>query len=163
MKNLAIAVLAMAIAVPAAAGKMKVSIPLELKTDIVGVRDLHNGDWLTGIEMDILWLRQEGKTKPTAYLAANNLFNLDHAGRGSFGLALGANTGKAGETFARLAENLLPNLAPSLGWLASASNWLTLEIAGGYRPWGTPENESRWVYGFGGKVRIPLEKLWSKK
>lgn len=137
-------------------GNLSVGLPDTIKTDVVGARDLGNGQWLTGIEADVLWLRRKNQSRPIAYLAMNNLYNADEKGKGSVGFALGAHTGTAGEVIVKTARMLLPAQAARLEWLGKVTDWVSVEFSGGYRVFGTPAGMSAWVYGAGGKVRIPL-------
>jgi hypothetical protein len=118
----------------------------------VGVRDLRAGEWMSGYAHDLAVLSH--KDYDLAYLGAEHLFNADEAGKGSLGLSLGVNTGKLG---AYIEKALGKPAAP--GWIGKLSDFVSVEIAGGYRIFGTPANRSPWVYGFGGKVRIPLGGL----
>lgn len=140
----------------AVSGSLSIGLPDMLKTDLVGARDLGNGQWLTGIEADVLWLRRKNQTRPIAYLAMNNLYNADEKGRGSVGFAIGANTGTAGEVLVKTARVILPEQAGRLEWLGKVADFVTVEYSGGYRVFGTPADLSPWVHGIGGKVRIPL-------
>jgi len=137
-----------------------VGLPLVLRTDAVGARDLQRGQWLSGVGVDMLWLHREDEKQPIFYLSGQHLYNASEQGKGSLGAAFGVNTGKAGEVVQRGAELLLPDQAHRLKWLTALSNWVSVEASGGYRVFGTPQGQSPWVYAVGGKVRIPLERLW---
>ncbi len=162
MKTIVLITMLMA-AVPASAANYYLSLPSAFKTDVAGVRDFQNGQWLSGYEIDAVWLRRSGDPKPIAYLAGNQLFNANEKGKGSLGLSLGLTTGKVAELIEGAAEILMPSHAHRFAWMKKASNWVTIEVAGGYRLFGAQDELSPWVWGLGGKVRVPIEKLWSWK
>lgn len=168
MRALVIAAALALLSGPAFAG-YGVTMPDTLKTDLVGVRDLQAGQWLGGLEVDLLWFRKYKKVgglrdyeKPIFYLAGQHIYNANEKAKGSVGLALGVNTGKASELIREGLDRLAPRLAPRFEWLTKLTDFVTIEYAGGYRVFGAQEGRSRWVHGVGGKLRIPIEKLWSR-
>lgn len=162
--------LCMGTAQPADAGLMqiikdkvneyKVGLPLKLRYDWVGARDLKNGEWLAGHSLDVLWLYKKSEGEPIIYLSANNLFNADHKGKGAFGVALGIETGGMGKTITKAAETFTPKLAPRLKWIESLSKYVTAEVGGGHKTWGVPGDQSKWYWTVGGKLKIPVKEFW---
>lgn len=162
MKNwkIGIGVLALAFMTSEAnAWNYKLDLPKEINAHVVGARDLHNGAWMTGTSVEVLWFMRKDEDIPIAYLALNNLYDLNDATKGSFGGTIGFNVGKAGEVINRITVVILPDQSHRLNWLKTISNWASVEVGGGYRLFG-PEPSSRWYYSIGGKVRVPIEKLW---
>lgn len=168
MKRLATAVtLVLALASTAcAAGQLNLgngfSVGFSTSMDVegVGARDLQNGQWLSGVSKELI-PAFKGETK-LAYIAAEQLFDLDDAGKGMFGLALGIPTGAVTQGLQSLLEKITPR-AKLPQWVRSISNWTSLEVGGGYRFYGRPDNVTPWTYTVGGRVKVPLGDLWSKK
>lgn len=138
----------------------KLDLPKEVSPYAVGARDLHNGAWMTGTSIEVLWFMRKDEDVAIVYLAVNHLYELADKAKGSLGMTIGVNTGKAGDVIAKVAPILLPAQSKRLKWLKTVSNWASLEMGGGYRAFGPAPSGSRWYYSFGGKVRVPIEKLW---
>ena len=141
----------------------RVGLPDHFNGHFVGERDLTHGDWLTGVGVDVFWLKRVDEDHPIAYLLVKQMFDIDRAWTGSFGVSLGINTGKAGETLARIAGVVAPDQAKRLKWVRDAANWVSIEGGWGYRAAGIADGQRRDYWSIGGKVRVPIEKLWAKK
>ncbi len=141
----------------------RVGLPSHFNGHFVGERDLTHGDWLTGVGVDVFWLKRVDEDHPIAYLLLKQVFDIDRAWTGSFGVTLGINTGKAGETLARIAGVVAPDQTKRLKWVRDAANWVSIEGGYGYRMAGIADGQRRDYWSLGGKVKVPIEKLWSKK
>ena len=140
----------------------RVGLPSHFNGHLVGERDLTHGDWLTGVGVDVFWLKRVDEDHPIAYLLVKQMFDIDRAWTGSFGVALGINTGKAGETLARIAGVVAPDQTKRLKWVRDAANWVSIEGGWGYRAAGIADGQRRDYWSIGGKVRVPIEKLWTR-
>lgn len=137
-------------------GDFRLSVNTKLDLDTVGAFDFSNSQWMTGLGKDVLDLHK-GKNK-VAYLSAEQMFNLDEKGKGTFLLALGVMTG----TLARIGEDVVQVVVPDAKipkWLDVAGNFVSIEGGYGRRLFGVPQGQTPHVWTLGGKVKIPLEKL----
>ena len=81
--------------------------------------------------------------------------------KGSFGLGLGVNAGGLGEIITKQSEIILPDQLERLDWLKRLADFASIEVGGGYRVLGSLPGQSKWVWGVGGKLSIPLDKFWA--
>lgn len=140
-----------------------VSIDTGMDLNTVGAYDFNNGQWLSGFSKELFPVTKDGKK--IAYLAAEQLFNISEAGKGSFGMAFGVPTGPVTSLLQEWTVKLVPSskLPP---WVMTLSEWTSFEVGAGYRFFGSSPDTKPWVYTIGGQVRIPLDSirsLWSKK
>ena len=140
-------------------GDYAVSVSTKLDLDTVGAFDFNNRDWLTGVSKDLLILDRKGKR--FAYISGEQMFNLNEAGKGAFGLAFGIYTGSLAQYALDIAHHVVDD-AQLPKWASTVGNYLSIE--GGYsrRLFGTPEGKSANIMSVGGKVKIPIDKLWAK-
>ena len=140
-------------------GDFSVSVSTSIDLDTVGAYDFNNNDWLTGVSKDLLVVSR--KERRFMYLAGEQMFSLENDGKAAFGAALGIYTGSLAQYAVDIAHHFVDD-AKLPKWVATAGNYLSIE--GGYsrRFFGTPDGQSANILSIGGKVRIPLDKLWAK-
>lgn len=135
----------------------ELALPGKFEPAAVGVRDLKEGEWLSGFETDLVWFKRKDEDRPIGYFAPNWLFNAGQKWKGSVGGALGINSGKAGSYIANAVGLTAPAQARRFDWLLKFADFVSIEGALGYRIHEVPADRSRLIYGFGGKLRVPLK------
>jgi len=161
---LSIMLVAIATASSSAAGflaRYKLAIPPELIAEVKGHRDVTNSDYLAGYGVDLLWIKKRDENRPVVYLATNHLFNANEKMKGSLGASLGVSTGKAGETINKVFNMITPDHADRLKWIGNLSNFVSIEIGGGYRYLGAADGVKKLHWGYGGKLRIPVDEFFN--
>ncbi len=139
-------------------GDYSVSVSTWLSdTYVVGAYDFTNHRPLAGYGKEILHLRKNDKA--LLYLAGRHMFDASQNGRGQFGAALGANMGALGEKVADI-TGLVGDAVPLPAWINKVSNFVSLEVGGGYWPEPAP-NTKPWSWDVGGKVRIPVDSFFA--
>lgn len=165
MKRLALAALLALVAAPSFAGS-----PYQGVLDIgstnpaaIAVRELHDGMWLVGAQTQIWHLQNNASGNEVFHVSGFWVTRLEGQDT-AYGPSIGINIHEAGIAAINKLEILVPafqqigaNLPPFVGKLGAATS---LEILGGYRPT-TGADDHHWVYGFGAKVTIPMDMLYS--
>jgi len=169
IKFFAIAI-AFAAVIPAEAGtwgsvmkfvkKYQVTLPTGLHSELKGRRDVTNSDYLAGYGLDVVWLKRKDQKKPILYFSADHLFNASQKGRGSIGGSIGLGTGKAGQVVDKTLRTIAPKLADRMVWFGKLSNFISIEIGGGYNTGTMEAGQKRFHWGYGGKLKIPTEKFF---
>lgn len=164
-----IVMIAIAIATPVTAGgwakvkdfasRYEVRPPIEIEAELKGFRNMKAGQWLTGYGADFLAFKRRDEARPIVYLALNHLFNADEEGKGSLGLSLGMPTGKAGEMIDKVLYAVAPDQAKRFAWFGKLSNFVSFEAGFGYKFFGAAGPVDRFHYGYGGKLKIPVNKF----
>lgn len=123
--------------------------------EAIGVRDLNGGGWLAGASKQVLSIHRDGNEK----LCLNMFSAWDaNGGNPAYGPSLGIPLGRLGDKLNEIIVAIAPGLAQEFGWLHKIGNFASLDVYGGYRV--HPTGDSRpWVYGFGGKLKIPLNLI----
>lgn len=127
------------------------------------IRDLYDGLWLVGAQQQVWHLQNTQTNQEVIHVSgfwANRLEGQDTA----YGPSVGVNFGEGVQT-------ALGMLAPELQRLYQAlppiyqqiNDWISLEAYVGYRPF-TSYDDRHFVYGFGGKLKIPVSEIytWAK-
>lgn len=131
--------------------------------EAIAFRELNDGMWLIGAQKNLWVLRNVDKNVEVIHLAAFYATRLEGQNP-AYGPALGFNFGES----IRAAVSKLELLAPLIPtnfppWVSKLADWVSLDFYGGYRP-SVAADQHHIVYGFGGKVRIPVGSLasWAK-
>ena len=154
-----------AAAMPAKAGimdiarKYQVTLPTELVSEVKGRRDVTNADYKAGYGVDVLWFKRRDQVQPIFYLAIDHLFNYNQKGRGSIGASFGVGTGKAGVVADKVFAILIPSQAHRLKWFGKLANFVSIEGGLGYNVGTIEEGDKRLHWGYGGKLRVPVDKF----
>ena len=130
-------------------------LDLNLNAEAVGIRELHDGNWLAGISKQLWHLEEDGKER--LHVSVYQAWRAEH-GDPAFGLSLGLNTGKLGDWFQDAIGKIAPELSERAKFVTQLSNWISLEVYGGYRFRHGPDVHD-WIWCLGGKVRIPIDLI----
>lgn len=164
-------VIALTIAAPATAGivtrsfrdfvsRYEIRPPDEIEAELKGFRNMKSGQWLTGYGADFLAFKRKDQSRPIVYLAANHLFNMNEEEKGSLGLSIGLPTGKAGEMADKVLRMIAPGQADRFEWFGKLGNFVSFEVDFGYKFFGATGPGDRFHYGYGGKLKIPVNKFF---
>lgn len=144
---------------------------LDLASDpqAIVLRDLEDGLWLVGLQKDLwkLWhvearskyLKTETEILHLSFFVASRLEGQAPA----YGPAVGTNVGPLARGLAEKISLVKAAAKSSPPWLGKLGDWTSLDFYTGYRPVISPD-EHRWMWGVGGKVRIPFGDLvqWAR-
>lgn len=121
----------------------------------IGLRELHDGNWLAGFEHPIWHL--ERNSIPMFNI---NFFTAWRALQGdpAYGPSFGMNIGQAGSAIGNIIGMTAPALYDKTPWIQQLGNFVSIEIYTGYRPVHSADTHA-FMYGIGGKVTIPLDLL----
>ena len=148
--------LVMLLTVPASAawqGKLDLLSP---QASAIGVRELHDGNWLAGLQTKTWHLEKDGlEVFSVSYFQAWRAMQGDPAYGLSVGVKAASASGILQSVVSSLDNNGLASWTPP-PWVKSIGNWVSLDIYGGFRPTHSADVHS-WVYGIGGKVTSPLD------
>lgn len=119
----------------------------------VGYRELHDGNWLAGLQKQIWHLEKDGKEAfHVSYFQAWRVFQSDPA----YGLSLGIKTGDLGAALGEAVKVAAPRIYDKTKWLQKLSNWVEISAFAGARPVHGPDTHT-FIYGIGGQVQIPID------
>lgn len=128
-------------------------LDLDFNIQTLGLRELHDGNWLSGVGKQIWELDVDGKERfHVGVFQAWRVYQGDPA----FGLSMGFTTGGLGDYFYSAINSVAPNLSDYVKWVPQVGNLISIETFGGYRPVHGPDVHA-WIYGFGGYLKIPLD------
>lgn len=117
----------------------------------IGLRELHDGNWLAGLEHGVAHVEYNGfRLAHVKFFTAWRAMELDAA----YGLSAGVNVGGAGAYLATYLPDFFPAIR-TVKFVSMLGNWTSLDFYGGYRPLHGSDTHA-WIYGIGGRVRIPL-------
>lgn len=130
---------------------------LDLNYDVqaIGMRELHDGNWLAGVGKQLAHLEINGKER--LHLGVFQAWRANH-GDPAFGLSLGVTTGGLGEYVGKALDMGTPDLSESVKWLPHVADLISIETFAGYRPVHGSDVHA-WIYGVGGYLKIPLDLI----
>jgi hypothetical protein len=141
------------LAMPAQAQTLKGNFHLGGSPSAIGLRELHDGNWLAGVEYsfyDVIW-----NNSP---ILTVNAFTAWRVNRGdpAYGPSLSVNMGQAGGAIGNFLGLGAPGLYNQTTWLFKLADLISIDSYIGYRPVHSQDVHS-WIYGIGGKVKIPFD------
>ena len=140
---------------PASAGyKIKFDL-ISSPTELLGMRELNDGNWLAGFSKQAASLRKDDVEK--LHLNAFSAWRVE-GGDIAYGLGLGVPLGNLGDGLLAAVRSVAPNLEENMKWLPKVGSFLSLDTYVGYRFKHGPDVHPL-VYGIGGKVSIPFDIL----
>lgn len=136
---------------------------LDFKSDPEAIvfRELNDGMWLMGGQKNLWKLERDGsEVFHVAFFIASRLEGQHPA----YGPSLGAPIGAAVAVLTDRVQALGAMADASPLWLKKIASFTSVDAYGGYRPV-VGYDDHHWIYGFGGKVRVPISQLpiWSSK
>lgn len=121
----------------------------------LGMRELHDGNWLAGFDHQFWHLeRNSQEVCHVTFFTAWRAMQGDVA----YGPSLGVPIGQLGSVLGSAIGLVAPATYHMTPWLQQLGNWVSLDFYGGYRPTHGADVHS-WIYGIGGKVKIPLDLI----
>ncbi len=143
--------------------------------EAIVLREFNDGAWLVGAQYQVWHLEASDRWDSGGWpLPDREVFHAsffaakDFGGRNvAYGPSAGANVGDAARSALDQLEVLVPAVS-NIGYVvppfvSKLASWTSVDIYGGYRPV-CDENRHHFIYGVGGKVSIPVDKLyaWAK-
>lgn len=129
---------------------------------VAGAWDLINRKPLAGYGWELLHFGHKNPGEgwnDFGYLAGENLFDPAQGGRGRIGASLGYRMGTLSEHVATMGGKLASFVTVPKA-VVTAGNWVTGEVGGGYNLSPMP-GDKPWYWSVGGKVKLPLDQVWS--
>ena len=155
MKKIIVALL-LALPCVAAASPYKGILDLgHTDPEAVVFRELYSGMWLAGGQEQVWHLQNMATNKEVFHVSGFFVTRME--GQDTlYGPSVGINVGQGIKALAGSSEVFLALTSiPVPGWLANFSNFTSLEAYGGYR-FQTSPDDSKWGYGYGFKVTVPV-------
>ena len=125
-------------------------------------RELNDGQWLAGGCKDLVYfLRQDldGNWQKAGHLGAAFMSNAEH-GNQSFQLKVGMDLGSMAASLANMVSVTAPSLKSNAAvlppWVSKMAEAVTLDFAGGYRPFHDSSVNGDWTYGVMATVNVPI-------
>lgn len=139
--------------------------------EAITIRELHDGMWLVGAQKTIWELDDNISGVEVLHVSGFWCSRLE-GNDTAYGPSVGMPLGTIGTALVN-GLSTIANVVPGAGqltdlwtmppWLKKVDSLISVDIYGGYRPT-TSLDDHHWIYGFGGKVQIPMDQLfgWAK-